>query len=392
MGKRIARSATTAVVMVLTTLLVLEGRARAQDYADAGAFAVDTSTADAGGAPVELVVPQGTGPFPLIIASHGWSATNAQQLGWAQHFASWGFVVVSPSFPNTFSPDANVDSAIIEALVTTYASAATDSPARGKVDATRIGLEGHSAGGLASTLAATVVAPGAMVLFDPVDSADAGRSAYATACTPMLGIFADPSSCNDQEEWSTFATDTTAPLVMFHVVGSSHCDGENADRGAACGIVCGGNADPTRQAVYARYATAFFLAKLKGDGNAAALLVDTALASDPAITSAAVQAGNGCATVVEPDGGVITVTDGSTPIANPSPTPTSTPTASPTSTSPPTSTPPANGSSPSTTTSEPSSTSGCGCTLAGASTNGSPFALGFAALALAHRRRRQARG
>jgi MYXO-CTERM domain-containing protein len=381
-----------AVVVVLIALLAFERSARAQDYADAGTFAVDTSTADAGGTPVDVVVPEGAGPFPLIIASHGFSATNAQQLGWAQHFATWGFVVVAPSFPNSLSPDETVDSNIIEQLVSVYSSAATVSPAQGKVDATRIGLEGHSAGGLASTLAAKVIAPGALVLFDPVDDADAGQTAYATLCSPTLDVFADPSSCNNNEEWSTFATNTTAPLAMFRVVGSTHCDGENADRGALCGALCGGDASPTRQAVYARYATAFFLAKLNGDPTAAAALAETALAADTTISSAAVQSGTAGCVRLAVDGGVIETEDGSTPIGDPDPKPNPSPTASPTATSPTSSTPPPTNGASSSGTSEPASSSGCGCTLAGVSTTGSPFALVAAALVLARRRRRHARG
>ncbi|HEY2513821.1 MAG TPA: hypothetical protein VGI39_23295 [Polyangiaceae bacterium] len=273
----------------------------APDYADAGAYSVTTTALDggvAGAVAVDLVVPDSPGPFPLLVASHGWSASAAQQVGWAQHFASWGFVVAVPSFPNPLTPDAQVDRGIIASLVALCTDPTADTPAHGKVDPSRIGLEGHSAGGLASVLAASTVGPGAVVLFDPVDANDAGKSAYSTLCVPTLTLFADPSSCNNQEEWSSFAALTTSPAQSFHVVGSTHCDGENVDRGALCGIVCGGAASPTRQASYARYATAFFLAHLQGDAVAAAILSPWAIAGDPALADA--QAPSGSCT---PDGG-----------------------------------------------------------------------------------------
>ena len=277
----------------------------ATDYADAGAYTVTTTALDAsvgGAVAVDLVVPDAPGPFPLLVASHGWSASDAQQVGWAQHFASWGFVVAVPSFPNPLTPDANVDQGIIKSLVTLCTDPTSDTPARGKVDATHIGLEGHSAGGLASVLAASALDPGALVLFDPVDANDAGKAAYSTLCVPTLSLFADPSSCNNQSEWSTFAQLTTSPSQSFHVVGSTHCDGENVDRGALCGLVCGGAASPARQASYARYATAFFLAHLKGDSAAAAVVTSSAIAGDPALADAQALPGS-CVADGGPGGG-----------------------------------------------------------------------------------------
>ena len=146
--------------------------------------------ADAGGASGgKLVVPTGAGPYPLLVTSHGFSAAADNQVGWAEHFASYGFVVVVPTFPNTLSPDANVDADAIRALVAIYSNPASLSPAKGKVDGARIGLEGHSAGGLATTIAATKLAPGATVLFDPVDdSAAHGKAALPSMCTPLLGL------------------------------------------------------------------------------------------------------------------------------------------------------------------------------------------------------------
>ena len=210
-------------------------------------------------------------------------------------------MVVAPTFPNTLTPDANVDEGIIASLATMYQDPTTSSPAQGKVDPHKLGVEGHSAGGLATTMMARANAPGAVVLFDPVDANDAGASAYAGRCGPLLVLFAQPSSCNNQEEWQTFATQTTAQATMFSVAGSTHCDGENHDCGVACGLACGGAADATRQDVYARYATAFFLANLAGDTQAAAALAPSVLAADTAIANVRTVAGSACSAVS--DGG-----------------------------------------------------------------------------------------
>jgi dienelactone hydrolase len=287
------RTAVAAGIVAMTTI----SPAEAADYGAAGPFQATTSSlpANEGGATGGyVVVPQGAGPYPLIVASHGWSAAADQQVGWGQQFASWGFVVVAPSFPSPLTPNDQTDATIIEALAKLYADPTHASPAQGKVDGTRLGLEGHSAGGLATTLASAAVHPQATVLFDPVDSNSDGKTALAQVCDPLLGIFADPSSCNDQEGWWPYANATAGPATLFHVVGSTHCDGENQAR-SLCGSFCGGAAAPARQTVYARYATAFFLANLAGDANAAATLQVNALAADTAIASVIVQGGAPCA-------------------------------------------------------------------------------------------------
>src|SRR5205085_695328 len=115
-----------------------------------------------------------------------------------QHFASYGFLVAAPTFPNTLTPNAQTDAGIIAALVKLLA-------ARPDADPSRVGLEGHSAGGLATVLAAEGLRPGAVVLFDPVDMNGAGQTKYAQLCEPLLGIFADPSACNDDAGWSGFS-------------------------------------------------------------------------------------------------------------------------------------------------------------------------------------------
>ncbi len=248
-------------------------------YGALGSAGVEVKTLDAS---TSVVVPISGGPSPLIVASHGWSAGGNNQLGWAKHFASYGFVVAVPTFPNPLSPDTATNAGIIEALVSklTGAMASTYGVSPGA-----FGLEGHSAGGLATIVAAAKLAPAATVLFDPVDKNGQGKVAYASLCQPVLAIFAQAGSCNLNAEWSGFKATTKSDVVSFTVQGSTHCDGENAKR-TLCGPFCGGGADPDRQAVYAHYTTAFFLAKLKGDAAAAAAIADAVVAGDSELVGA----------------------------------------------------------------------------------------------------------
>ncbi|MBL8609485.1 MAG: hypothetical protein JNL38_19290 [Myxococcales bacterium] len=277
-----------ALGLGIASLVGLEATSfAANDYGAKGPEAttttnLPTSTGATGG---KVIVPNGAGPYPILVASHGFSASADNQVGWAQHFASWGFAVAVPSFPSPLMPDADKNSTIIKDLVTYMATSLG-----AKVDAKKVGVEGHSAGGLATTLAIAKAQPQAVVLFDPVDRGGVGKTAYAAGCAPTLALFADGSSCNVTGEWEGFRDQTPSELVAMHVVASTHCDGENADRGIACATFCGGGADKTRQAVYARYATAFFRARLSGDAEAEKLFDKTALAADTAIANPLVKA------------------------------------------------------------------------------------------------------
>jgi len=280
---------------MFTALFAMSSLAHA-DYADDGPETTTTTdlppSTDGGATGGSVVVPNGTGPYPLLVTTHGFSGASANQLGWATHFASYGFVVVVPSLPNTFSPNEDVDAAIIEDLAAAYSDPPSSSPAFGKVDGTRIGLEGHSAGGLATTMASSVINPAATVLFDPVDNGGVGVGDVPKLCSPLLEIFADPSSCNNSEGWDAAKARSKGDQIQFHVVGATHCDGENAVQGI-CSATCGA-ASTARQDEFARYATAFFLAYLKGDATAKAAITDSALAADTAISGPSVVAGTNC--------------------------------------------------------------------------------------------------
>lgn len=279
----------------IVSLVSAASSAARADYDAKGPRTTTTTTLPAGFAGAtggKLVVPAGTDVLPLVVASHGWSASSANQVGWAEHFASYGFVVVAPDFPSPLSPDPAKNRDIIATIVKTIGAAETS--AKGRVDATRFALEGHSAGGLATTLAAAGLKPLATVLFDPVDRDDLAKKAYPSVCSPVLSIFANPSSCNNMAGWRAFRADAVGPVLSFRVVGSTHCDGENADRGFACATFCGGGADKARQSLYAKYATAFLLARVNGDSAAALALTDAALKADKGLEDVLVEDAPSC--------------------------------------------------------------------------------------------------
>ncbi|HMI85085.1 MAG TPA: hypothetical protein VK550_13380, partial [Polyangiaceae bacterium] len=117
----------------------------AADYAAPGPetfTTTDFGNGTAGSLGGKLVVPMRAGKYPLLVNTHGFSGNAAQQLGWGEHFASYGFVAVVPSMPGGLPPDHKANGDVIRALALLFSDPSYASAAQGKVDAERIGLSG----------------------------------------------------------------------------------------------------------------------------------------------------------------------------------------------------------------------------------------------------------
>ncbi len=108
------------------------------------------------------------GPYPLIVFAHGFSASRAQSAQFTRHLASRGYVVVSPDFPSSnggapggprlravIEQPADVSFILDELLLR---DEELDWLLAGAVDFDRIGMTGHSLGGLTTLL--TTYGPG----------------------------------------------------------------------------------------------------------------------------------------------------------------------------------------------------------------------------------------
>jgi dienelactone hydrolase len=153
------------------------------------------------------------GAFPLVLFSHGLTSSPEAYQGVANRIAAAGFVVVAPAYPFTnsaadpYNPADLINqpadaSAVITALLALAATPAD--PLAGHIDASRVGVAGHSAGayttvGLLSgardnrvraavviaggSLGGAFIGPAASVLFihgdkDPVVSYPIGQATY----------------------------------------------------------------------------------------------------------------------------------------------------------------------------------------------------------------------
>jgi predicted dienelactone hydrolase len=107
------------------------------------------------------------GPYPLIVFAHGFSATRGQSPSYTQHLASHGYIVAAPDFPGStggapggprlravIDQPADVSFVIDEML---RLNDDPESPFAAAIDPERIGMSGHSLGGLTTMM--TVLGP-----------------------------------------------------------------------------------------------------------------------------------------------------------------------------------------------------------------------------------------
>jgi hypothetical protein len=310
----------SSLVSSALALALVAGSARAADFSTAGPYAFTESQPPTGLLPgssdISILTPNQAGQYPLVIATHGWSAGRVNQMGWARHMASYGYVVIVPGMPNPLAPDQAVWSSNIRTLATNAVNASLFPQLAAKIDATKIVYEGFSAGGLASTIAAKDKAPTLLVLLDPVDNQqNLGATAVRSVCAPVLNFFTQPSACNNQMGWSGFASNVTGPLVRIGIKASTHCDGED-DARALCGPFCGGAATTGNRDTIRKYLVAYLEWKLRGSAEAGALFAPTALSANTALENTSVVDRPACGAAPSGDAGAPVVDAGSTPTAD----------------------------------------------------------------------------
>jgi predicted dienelactone hydrolase len=158
-GRRPGRWRAGARRLTITTPSVVDGSPRVLDtvvwYPTDDAGAVDSAV----GAILDATVSTDGAPHPLLVFSHGNCAFPTQSLFLTAQLATYGYVVVAPSHPQSLLADclANTDSLVrsaqerpaeVDAAIDTMlaADASVGSPFAGAIDETRIGCSGHSFG------------------------------------------------------------------------------------------------------------------------------------------------------------------------------------------------------------------------------------------------------
>ena len=173
--------------------------------------------------------PTGGSPYPVgVVLTHGFMRSKDQMRGWARHLASWGFDVYTPDLCHATIVDAD------------HAQNGRDLAefANTHLVGRPVLYLGHSAGGLASVLAATNDPDALAVLgLDLVDSSDEGLRAAPRLTMPVYDLVGDPSwSCNSNGNGVAVANAAPDHAVV-RVTDAVHCDFESPTD-AGCTTLC----------------------------------------------------------------------------------------------------------------------------------------------------------
>ncbi len=233
-----------------------------------------------------LMIPEISERMPLVVFTHGFSASPDMYLSYGERLASWGFVVIMPQMPGGFSnPETHQDQADYLAALLDWATDSENVKLSGKVDESLIGLAGHSMGGkLSFLLASQDPRPKAIFGVDPVDSAppiDHEPEDYPSVTPEKMPDISIPfvalgetvnggegslSCAPSAENFQQYYTYAESPAIQIDVLGANHMSFvDDPDCGLACAICPKGTDDPfVTRMLTQKYMTAFFLAVLNG--------------------------------------------------------------------------------------------------------------------------------
>ncbi len=259
-----------------------------------GPHAVTVTTATIPGAtggrrlPSSIFATAAPAPRPLVVISPGFQLDREQYTSYARHLATWGFVVVLTDYAGGAHPALAADvPAVIDWAIAEVALG---------VDATRIGLAGHSLGGRISVLAAAQDARvGAIVAWDPVDAArPSAAPELVTSLTAPLAVIGETTNASGgvgdrpcapgAENFAQFYAAAPSPALAVTVANADHMDWVDDPTCFFCGFCTAGTAsNEVARTVSRRVDVAWFRRHLFAD-----TAMDRWLANPPELATGAV--------------------------------------------------------------------------------------------------------
>jgi predicted dienelactone hydrolase len=271
--------------------------------------------------PVRILYPTGTGPFPVVIFSHGAGASKECCGDLTRHWAGYGYVVLQPTHADSVrlhhQQGGNTDlrGTIGGALRTpsAWANRARDisflldslgelerrvPPLKGRMDTSRIGVGGHSLGAYTAQLigGATVDMPdapsasfadpraNAILVLSGQGHGQQGLTEHSwekiTRPTMTMTGSLDGGAGGQGPKWKKEPFDYSPPGDKYHIFieGARHISFIGPFAGALASARVGSGADQEKIFSYVQIATtAFWDAYLKADAKAKAYLQSDAL-------------------------------------------------------------------------------------------------------------------
>ncbi|MBI5531348.1 MAG: hypothetical protein HY898_01440 [Deltaproteobacteria bacterium] len=254
------------------------------DPAQDGPFAHEASDGKAGSISVHCVVPTAgpsAPPYPIVLIAHGFQLESSRYYPYADRLSSFGYVACTVDYSNLSGQDKD-PVAIIQVLDWVIAESAKPSgPLAGQTDANLVGVMGHSRGGKAAVMAASLDARFKAVLgLDPVNSCPGigtcpdGIKAMESMSIPsaFLGETVDDGSGGGlqpcapaADNYQKFYASAQPPSLQVTVNGANHMSFvSDLSNCLACGFCKTASAD--HQAVLDlaySYTVAFFERRLR---------------------------------------------------------------------------------------------------------------------------------
>ena len=254
-----------------------------------------------------IFLPDGAGPFPVVVFTHGFMLGPGNYTSYGRHLASWGFIVVMPQMPGGIIPPNHRELKEYLGKILDWIDANASEPSGpllGRADPARIGLSGHSMGGKISLLLCTEDSrPTASFTVDPVDAAGmplADPVDYPSVTPELMDRITVPiglvgetvnaassggQACAPAEDnFHQYYLYAVSPALEIEVIGANHMSFlDNPDCGLACSVCPAGTDDPavTRRLTQ-RTMTAFYLVFLQGRTSYMAYLTGDPMAADEA--------------------------------------------------------------------------------------------------------------
>lgn len=245
--------------------------------------------------PLLLLAPRARGPYPVVVFQHGFMVRNENYTTILTHLASHGFVVVAPQMYEPtlaallgrvkFTDEAALATELLDWLPGGLPDVLGYTPATD-----RLGLAGHSRGGMVAWLAARANPQRVLAIagVDPVGRSggppkEQGNSAQASSTSPppALIIGAElagscaPTGYNHEQFYAASGT----PAWRVVMTGAGHADMLDESEARLASLVCeSGHDRPTTRLLTAGLLVAFFRASLQGDDEGYAYLTDVARA------------------------------------------------------------------------------------------------------------------
>jgi hypothetical protein len=201
----------------------------AEDYRLVGAYGVSQATQTVAAScqmETRIFTPDVDTGAPLIVLAHGFARTADQLTGWAEHLASWGFIVATPQLCHSsfWDTDHEVNGedmlAIADAL-----------------GASEVIYGGHSAGGLSGLIAGALdVRTVGVIGLDATDADGVGLGYAPLLDAPAIGLLGEPSDCNSDCNGSALYQAATDAIAV-RVTDADHCDYES-DTDWMCTTFC----------------------------------------------------------------------------------------------------------------------------------------------------------